>query len=127
MALTGTAEHGPIRFPTPMADITAGLYTLIGILSALYRRDGAGGTGAGQFLDVALVDSQATWLANVGGSYFATGERPPKMGNTHPTITPYQPVRARDKEMIIAVGTAAIASALLPARYRSWIVSHSAS
>jgi crotonobetainyl-CoA:carnitine CoA-transferase CaiB-like acyl-CoA transferase len=106
MALTGTPDDGPIRFPTPMADITAGLYTLIGILSALYRRDhGAGGTGRGQFLDIALVDSQATWLANVGGSYFATGERPPKMGNTHPTITPYQPVRARDKEMIIAVGT----------------------
>ena len=106
MALTGTEEDGPIRFPTPMADITAGLYTLIGILSALYRRDGArGAAGEGQFIDVALVDSQATWLANVGGSYFATGERPPKMGNTHPTITPYQPVRARDKEMIIAVGT----------------------
>ena len=106
MALTGTAEDGPVRFPTPMADITAGLYTLIGILSALYRRDrGGDGGGRGELLDVALVDSQATWLANVGGSYFATGERPPKMGNLHPTITPYQPVRARDKEMIIAVGT----------------------
>ena len=106
MALTGGPEDGPTRFPTPMADITAGLYTTIGILSALYRRDrAADGSGEGQLLDVALVDSQTTWLANVGGSYFATGERPPKMGNTHPTITPYQPVRARDKEMIVAVGT----------------------
>lgn len=106
MALTGGPDDGPIRFPTPMADITAGIYTLIGILTALYRRDGRGeGSGQGQLIDVALVDSQATWLANVGGSYFATGERPPKMGNVHPTITPYQPVRARDKEMIIAVGT----------------------
>ena len=106
MALTGGPEDGPIRFPTPMADITAGIYTMIGILSALYRRDRrTDGSGRGDFLDVALVDSQATWLANVGGSYFATGERPPKMGNTHPTITPYQPVRARDKEMIVAVGT----------------------
>ena len=106
MALTGGPDDGPIRFPTPMADISAGLYALIGILTALYRRDNrADGGGEGDFLDVALVDSQTTWLANVGGSYFATGERPPKMGNTHPTITPYQPVRARDKEMIIAVGT----------------------
>ncbi len=106
MALTGGPEDGPIRFPTPMADITAGLYTLIGILAALYRRDNRGdGSEGGQLIDVALVDSQTTWLANVGGSYFATGERPLKMGNTHPTITPYQPVRARDKEMIIAVGT----------------------
>jgi crotonobetainyl-CoA:carnitine CoA-transferase CaiB-like acyl-CoA transferase len=106
MALTGGPDDGPIRFPTPMADITAGIYTLIGILSALYRRDKRiDGSDCGQFIDVALVDSQTTWLANVGGSFFATGERPPKMGNTHPTITPYQPVRARDKEMIIAVGT----------------------
>lgn len=106
MALTGGPDDGPIRFPTPMADITAGIYTLIGILSALYHRDNrAAGSGEGQFIDVALVDSQTTWLANIGGSFFATGERPPKMGNTHPTITPYQPVRARDKEMIIAVGT----------------------
>ena len=106
MALTGGPEDGPIRFPTPMADITAGIYTLIGILAALYRRDNRlDGSDTGQFIDVSLVDSQTTWLANVGGSFFATGERPPKMGNTHPTITPYQPVRARDKEMIIAVGT----------------------
>lgn len=106
MALTGEPGDGPIRFPTPMADITAGIYSLIGILAALYRRDHrVDGSGQGQFIDVSLVDSQVTWLANLGGSYFATGERPAKMGNTHPTITPYQPMRARDKEMIVAVGT----------------------
>ncbi len=106
MALTGEPGDPPMRFPTPMADISAGIYTLIGILSALYARDNvASGTGRGQFLDVALVDSQVTWLANVAGSFFATGERPPKMGNTHPSITPYQPLRARDKELIVAVGT----------------------
>ncbi len=106
MALTGGSGDGPMRFPTAMADISAGVYALIGILAALYRRDNrADGSGAGQFLDVALLDSQATWLANVGGSFFATGKRPPKMGNAHPAITPYQPVRARDKEMIVGVGT----------------------
>jgi crotonobetainyl-CoA:carnitine CoA-transferase CaiB-like acyl-CoA transferase len=106
MALTGGPEDGPTRFPTAMADISAGVYALIGILAALYRRDNrAGGSAAGEFVDVALFDSQATWLANVGGSYFATGERPPKMGNAHPAITPYQPVRARDKQMIVGVGT----------------------
>jgi crotonobetainyl-CoA:carnitine CoA-transferase CaiB-like acyl-CoA transferase len=106
MALTGGPEDGPMRFPTAMADISAGVYALIGILAALYRRDnGTDGSGSGQFLDVALLDSQATWLANVGGSFFATGERPPKMGNAHPAITPYQPVRARDKAMIVGVGT----------------------
>ncbi len=102
MALTGGPDDPPTRFPTPMSDITAGLYALIGILSALYAREQS---GQGQFIDVALVDAQTTWLANIGGSYFATGQRPKKIGNLHPTITPYQPVRAQDKMLIVAVGT----------------------
>jgi formyl-CoA transferase/CoA:oxalate CoA-transferase len=85
-----------------MADISAGIYATIGILSALLARKR---TGQGQFLDVALLDSQVTWLANVAGSYFATGRRPPRLGNVHPTITPYQPFRAKDKHIIVAVGT----------------------
>ena len=102
MSLTGEPEGGPIRFPTPMADITTGIYATIGILSALLARER---TGQGQFVDVALLDSQVTWLANVGGSYFATGQRPPRLGNVHPTITPYQPLQARDKPIIVAAGT----------------------
>ena len=106
MSITGNETAGPTRFPTPMADITAGIYTMIGILTALYARDEPiGGTGRGQFLDVSLVDAQTTWLANLAGSYFAAGERPRPLGNTHPTVTPYQPLRARDKMVIIAVGS----------------------
>jgi crotonobetainyl-CoA:carnitine CoA-transferase CaiB-like acyl-CoA transferase len=105
MALTGEPDSGPLRFPTPMADITSGLYAVIGALAALRARDA---TGKGQFVDVALVDSQVTWLANVGGNFFATGQRPQKLGNLHPTITPYQPMRAQDKMMIVAVGTEAL-------------------
>ena len=106
MALTGEPGEGPMRFPTPLADFSAGIYCLIGIQTALYARDNvAGGTGVGQFVDVALLDSQVTWLANIAGSFFATGERPARMGNLHPTITPYQPLQARDKMIIVAVGT----------------------
>ncbi|MBH97884.1 MAG: formyl-CoA transferase [Rhodospirillaceae bacterium] len=106
MTLTGEIDGGPMRFPTPMADITAGIYTTIGILGALYARDNSNnGTGKGQFLDVSLVDAQTTWLANIGGSYFATGNRPERLGNIHPTVTPYQPMRARDKMIIVGVGT----------------------
>jgi len=106
MALTGEEAGGPTRFPTPIADITAGIYTVMGILTALYERDNAAnGTGEGQFIDVSLVDAQTTWLANIGGSFFVTGERPKRLGNIHPTITPYQPIRAKDKMMIVAVGT----------------------
>jgi crotonobetainyl-CoA:carnitine CoA-transferase CaiB-like acyl-CoA transferase len=104
MALTGPVNGGPSRFPTPMADITGGLYTAIGVLSALYARDRDGGSAGGAFLDVSLVEAQTTWLANLAGSYFATGERPARLGNAHPTVTPYQPIRARDKILIVAVG-----------------------
>jgi crotonobetainyl-CoA:carnitine CoA-transferase CaiB-like acyl-CoA transferase len=88
-----------------MADISGGIYTCMGVLAALYARDNrASGSNAGQFIDVALVDAQLSWLANIGASYFATGKRPARLGNAHPNVTPYQPVRARDKIMIIAVG-----------------------
>ena len=105
MALTGEPGSGPMRFPTAMADISAGLYALVGVQAALYARDRGGGTGEGQVVDVSLVDSQVSWLTNVAGSFFATNERPQKIGNAHPSIAPYQPVRARDKELIVAVGT----------------------
>ena len=105
MALTGPTEGGPSRFPSPMADISGGIYTCIGVLAALYARDArTTGTDKGQFIDVALVDAQMSWLANIGASYFATGKRPPRLGNAHPNVTPYQPIRARDKIMIVAVG-----------------------
>jgi crotonobetainyl-CoA:carnitine CoA-transferase CaiB-like acyl-CoA transferase len=105
MALTGPPDDGPSRFPSPMADISGGIYTCLGVLAALYARDNrATGSGRGQLVDVALVDAQLSWLANIGASYFATGKRPPRLGNAHPTVTPYQPVRAQDKTMIIAVG-----------------------
>jgi crotonobetainyl-CoA:carnitine CoA-transferase CaiB-like acyl-CoA transferase len=105
MALTGPADGGPSRFPSPMADISGGIYTCIGVLAALYARDSRrAGTGEGQFIDVALVDAQTSWLANIGASFFATGERPPRLGNAHPNVTPYQPIRARDKTIIVAVG-----------------------
>jgi crotonobetainyl-CoA:carnitine CoA-transferase CaiB-like acyl-CoA transferase len=105
MALTGPPEGGPSRFPSPMADISGGIYTCLGVLAALYARDNrATGSGRGELVDVALVDAQLSWLANIGASYFATGKRPPRLGNAHPTVTPYQPVQAQDKTMIIAVG-----------------------
>jgi crotonobetainyl-CoA:carnitine CoA-transferase CaiB-like acyl-CoA transferase len=105
MALTGPVDGGPSRFPSPMADISGGIYACMGVLAALYARDNRErGTGLGELVDVALVDAQLSWLANIGASYFATGKRPPRLGNAHPSVTPYQPVRALDKSMIIAVG-----------------------
>jgi crotonobetainyl-CoA:carnitine CoA-transferase CaiB-like acyl-CoA transferase len=102
MALTGEPDQGPMRYPTPLSDATAGVYSVIGILSALLVRER---TGLGQFVDTALLDSQVAWLTNIAGAYFATGQRPKKLGNAHPNIVPYQPFKARDKYIIVAVGT----------------------
>jgi len=102
MALTGEPDQGPMRYPTPLSDATAGVYSVIGILSALLVRER---TGLGQFVDTALLDSQVAWLTNIAGGYFATGQRPKKLGNAHPNIVPYQPFKARDKYIIVAVGT----------------------
>lgn len=102
MALTGEAESGPTRFPTPMADITTGMYTAFGIVTALYERERS---GVGQEIDVALLDSQSTWLSNVASAFLATGQAPVKRGNVHPNIAPYQPFRASDGWFILAAGT----------------------
>lgn len=102
MALTGEPDGPPARYPIPIADVTAGIYSVVAILSALLVRER---TGEGQFIDTALLDSQIAWLTNVAGAYFATGQRPRKLGNVHPNIVPYQPFRARDKFFIVAVGT----------------------
>lgn len=102
MALTGEPGSGPMRYPIPLSDATCGVYSVIGILAALLAR---GQTGRGQFLDMALLDGQVAWLTHVAGAYFATGQRPQKIGNAHQTIVPYQPFRARDKYVIVAVGS----------------------
>ena len=102
MALTGEPGSGPIRYPIPLADATCGMYAAMGILAALLARTS---TGEGQFVDVALLDSQLAWLTHVAGAFFATGQRPQKLGNAHATIVPYQPFRAADKYVIVAVGS----------------------
>jgi formyl-CoA transferase/CoA:oxalate CoA-transferase len=102
MALTGGVDDGPARFPTPMADITTGMYAAMGIVTALFDRER---TGEGQELDVALLDSQVTWLSNVASAFLATGKAPVKRGNVHPNIAPYQPFQAKDGWFILAAGT----------------------
>jgi crotonobetainyl-CoA:carnitine CoA-transferase CaiB-like acyl-CoA transferase len=102
MSLTGEADGEPMRYPVPISDMTVGLYALIGILAALYERER---TGQGQAIDAGILESQMGWLTNLAGSYFATGQRPPRLGNTHPTITPYQPFRTADGYIIVAGGT----------------------
>jgi crotonobetainyl-CoA:carnitine CoA-transferase CaiB-like acyl-CoA transferase len=79
------------------------MYSAMGILGALYARERS---GKGDYLDMALFDSQLTWLANVGSSYLNAGVSPQRLGNAHPNIVPYQLFRGSDeKYFVVGVGT----------------------
>lgn len=102
MSLTGEPKGEPMRFPTPMADMTTGLYAVIGVLAALRARDR---TGRGQLLDLSLVESQASWLTNLVPAFLLTGQPPARIGNAHPMLVPYRLYQARDRAFNVGVGT----------------------
>lgn len=102
MSVTGEPDGEPVRYPIPIADITTGLYSTIGILSALLVRER---TGRGQTLDMTLLEGQSAWLTILASSLMNGGEEPKRLGNIHPTIVPYQVFKAQDKYIIVAVGT----------------------
>ncbi len=106
MSFTGEPGGGPIRYPIAIADMTCGMYAAMGILAALLAREKS---GRGQFIDMALFDSQLTWLANAGSSYLNAGVSPERWGNAHPNIVPYESYRGSDdKYFVIGVGTDAL-------------------
>jgi crotonobetainyl-CoA:carnitine CoA-transferase CaiB-like acyl-CoA transferase len=103
MSFTGEPGGGPLRFPIAIADMTTGMYSAMGILGALFARER---TGKGEYLDMALFDSQLTWLSNVGSSYLNAGVSPTRWGNAHPNIVPYQLFRGSDRRyFVVGVGT----------------------
>lgn len=106
MSFTGEENSGPMRYPIAIADMTCGIYAAMGILAALFAREK---TGQGQFLDMALFDSQLTWLANAGSSFLNAGVTPRRWGNAHPNIVPYEMFSGRDGVyFVIGVGTEAL-------------------
>jgi formyl-CoA transferase/CoA:oxalate CoA-transferase len=106
MSFTGEENSGPMRYPIAIADMTCGIYAAMGILAALFARDK---TGQGQFLDMALFDSQLTWLANAGSSFLNAGVTPRRWGNAHPNIVPYEMFTGSDGVyFVIGVGTEAL-------------------
>ena len=103
MSFTGEPGGGPLRFPIAIADMTTGMYSAMGILGALFARERS---GKGEYLDMALFDSQLTWLAYVGSSYLNAGVSPQRWGNAHPNIVPYQLFRGNDgRYFVVGVGT----------------------
>jgi len=101
MSLTGEPDGTPMKVGVGIADVMCGMYAASAVLAALRHRDQ---TGEGQYIDVALVDSQIAWLINEGTNYLQSGEVPRRRGNQHPNIVPYQAFAAKDGHLLVAVG-----------------------
>ncbi|MFC4167768.1 CaiB/BaiF CoA transferase family protein [Teichococcus aestuarii] len=101
MSLTGEPEGEPQKVGIPVADLFAGLYGTIGVLAALRHKQA---TGQGQQIDIGMLDTHVAWLANQGMNYLATGENPPRLGNQHPNIVPYQVFPTADGYMVLSIG-----------------------
>ena len=100
LSITGEEGGGPVRPGVSMGDITAALFTTIGVLSALVERDRS---GLGQRLDLAMLDCQAAILENPLMRYFALGEMPERLGTRHPVVAPVQALPTRDGHVAVAV------------------------
>jgi crotonobetainyl-CoA:carnitine CoA-transferase CaiB-like acyl-CoA transferase len=101
MDLTGTPDGEPTRAGVPVSDIFTGVYSVVGILAALARRENS---GRGGYVDAALVDATVGVLANQALNYLVSGEIPKRIGNAHPNIVPYQVFPVADGHIIIATG-----------------------
>ena len=101
MSVTGQPDSEPTRVGTSIGDITAGLFTTIGINAALYDRQK---TGKGMYLDIAMLDCQVAILENAIARYLSKGEIPKPMGSRHPSISPFEAFRTKDSYIIIAAG-----------------------
>ena len=101
MSITGKEGGEPTRVGTSVGDITAGLFTTIGILAAINSRNE---TGKGQKVDVAMLDCQVAILENAISRYVVTGEIPAPGGNKHPSIVPFEPFETVDGQIMVAAG-----------------------
>lgn len=102
MSITGAADGMPHKVGVAVVDLFAGLQLTVGIQAALLAR---ARTGRGQHLDVSLLDSAVAMLANVGMNHLATDTVPPRLGNAHPNIVPYQVFETQGgQHLILACG-----------------------
>jgi len=101
MSVTGEADRPPMKVGLGIADVMCGMYATVATLAALHHRDL---TGEGQYIDLALLDTQVSWLINIGLNYLVSGQVPGRVGNEHPNIVPYNVLPCADGFIILAVG-----------------------
>ena len=105
MSVTGEPDDapsgGPKKVGVPVADLMTGMYATVAILAALARRDRGGG---GEHIDMSLLDCQVAMLSNLGQNFLISGKIPPRWGNAHPNVVPYQAFPTVDGHVIIAIG-----------------------
>ena len=105
MSVTGERDElpggGPQKAGVALTDLMTGMYATIAVLAALTHRDR---TGEGQYIDMALLDTQVAMLANVGSNYLNSGKAPKRWGNAHANIVPYQTFACSDGHIIVAAG-----------------------
>lgn len=105
MSVTGERDDlpggGPQKAGVALTDLMTGMYATIAVLAALTHRDR---TGEGQYIDMALLDTQVAMLANVGSNYLNSGKAPQRWGNAHANIVPYQTFACADGHIIVATG-----------------------
>lgn len=100
MAVTGSADE-PMKAGVALCDVLTGMYATVAVLAALRHAERS---GEGQHVDMALLDVQVASLANQALNYLTTGRDPPRWGNAHPNIVPYQAFATADGHVIVAVG-----------------------
>jgi formyl-CoA transferase/CoA:oxalate CoA-transferase len=110
MSITGhpAADGGePTKVGVAISDLTTGMLGATAVLAAIAGRDrpGSPAFGRGQRIDISLLESTLSWLANQAQNLFATGESPARRGNAHPSIVPYQTFATADGEIAVAVGS----------------------
>ncbi len=105
MSVTGVPDGepgaGPVKVGVAVSDLVAGLYAAIAISSALVEREQS---GRGEYIDLALLDTQVAALANQALNYLMTGKPPVRRGTAHPNIVPYQAFRTKNGWLMLAVG-----------------------
>jgi len=105
MSITGESDDqpggGPQKVGVAVADLMTGMYAVSAICAALFQRER---TGIGEYIDLALFDTQVGWLANQNMNFLVGGETPTRQGTAHPNIAPYQALKAKDGYFMLAVG-----------------------